>query len=77
MGPHRAVTLIKEHKTIENVVKHIDTKKHPIPENWPYQEARKLFKEPLVLDPETVELKWPEPDEEGIVNFLVKEKNFK
>jgi hypothetical protein len=37
--------------------------RYQIPEDWPYQEARRLFKEPNVtLD--IPELKWTAPDEE-------------
>lgn len=36
-----------------------------IPEPWPYQEARRLFKEPLVTAIEELpEFKWNIPDEE-------------
>ncbi|KAJ3325960.1 Elongation of fatty acids protein 2 [Boothiomyces sp. JEL0866] len=76
IGPHRAVQLMKEHRSIEKILKTLDSKKYPVPENWPYQEARKLFKDPEVTDPTTVELKWKAPDEEGIVSFLVNEKQF-
>lgn len=44
--------------------------RYQIPENWPYQEARRLFKEPLVcVDDEQLELKWTSPDEE--VRFIL------
>ncbi|KAJ3088339.1 Elongation of fatty acids protein 2 [Quaeritorhiza haematococci] len=76
IGPKSAVNLIKEHGTLEKVLASLDKKKYNVPENWPYQQARELFKNPDVLDPETVDLKWGEPDEEGIVAFLVGEKNF-
>jgi flap endonuclease-1 len=56
IGPHRAVQLIKEHKNIESIIKNIDSKKHPTPDNWPYAEARKLFKNPDVTDPKTIEV---------------------
>lgn len=40
-----------------------------IPDDWPYQEARRLFKEPLVCtDEEQLEIKWTAPDEE-VINF--------
>eukprot|EP00842_Homolaphlyctis_polyrhiza_P004933 jgi/Hompol1/5440/HPOL_001934-RA len=76
IGPHRAVQLIKEHRNLENILSALAKKKHTLPENWPYQEARELFRNPDVLDPESVDLVWEQPDEEGIVNFLVKEKSF-
>ena len=37
--------------------------RYQIPEDWPYQEARRLFKEPVVSN-EAEELKWTPPDEE-------------
>lgn len=51
--------------------------KHPAPENWLYKEARALFLEPEVVDCSTAELKWNEPDEDGLVQFMCDEKQFK
>jgi len=76
IGPKRAIDLIKEYKTIEEIVKHIDTKKYILPEEWPYQEARELFKNPEVKKDEDVELKWEAPSEEELIKFLVEEKGF-
>lgn len=76
IGPKRAVELIKQHKSIEKIVQQIDTKKYSLPENWLHREAQQLFLEPEVVDPEAVELKWSEPNEEGLVSFLCGEKQF-
>ncbi|KXS20171.1 PIN domain-like protein [Gonapodya prolifera JEL478] len=76
IGPAKAYELVKKHGTIEEVLKHIDTKKYAVPADWPFAEARRLFKTPDVTDPESVELKWEDPDEDGIVEFLVKDKGF-
>ncbi|KAJ3018868.1 Elongation of fatty acids protein 2 [Thoreauomyces humboldtii] len=76
IGPHRALTLIKEHGSLEKVLEKLDSVKYPVAATWEYKEARKLFKEPDVIDPETIDLKWEDPDEEGIVQFMVREKNF-
>uniref|UniRef100_A0A8D0B1V0 Flap endonuclease 1 n=1 Tax=Salvator merianae TaxID=96440 RepID=A0A8D0B1V0_SALMN len=76
IGPKRAVELIKQHKSIEKIVQHLDSKKYSVPENWLHKEAQQLFLEPSVIDPDTVELKWAEPDEEGLVSFLCGEKQF-
>jgi flap endonuclease-1 len=56
IGPHKALSLIKEHKTLEKIIQVIDKKKYPVPEDWPYQEARELFKNPDVTDPETIDV---------------------
>lgn len=79
IGPVTALKLIKEHKTIENVIKSIEENpksKYKVPENWPYKEARELFLHPDVMKGEDVELKWSEPDVDGLVQFMVKENGF-
>jgi len=76
VGPKNALKLVQEHKNIENIIKNVDKKKHVVPENWLYQEARRLFKDPEVEDGENIEIKWEKPDEEGLVEFMCKEKNF-
>lgn len=76
IGPKRAIELIKQHKTIENVIKNIDSKKYEIPDNWMYQEARRLFQNPEVGNPDEINLKWTEPDEEGLIKYMVEEKQF-
>lgn len=40
----RALSLIKKHGSIEGVLAALDSKKYQIPEPFPYQEARRLFK---------------------------------
>ncbi|XP_071346648.1 probable flap endonuclease 1 homolog [Trachinotus anak] len=75
LGPKRALTLIQEHRTIENVVLHIKRKTHPVPHFWKYKEARNLFlDEPQIVTPE---LNWTEPDEEALVRFLCHDKHVK
>ncbi|CAF0756094.1 unnamed protein product [Brachionus calyciflorus] len=76
IGPKRAVELIREHKSIENAIEKLDKNKYPIPENWMFKEARELFIKPDVIDPETIDLKWSEPDEEGIIQYMCNEKGF-
>ncbi|KXL45817.1 hypothetical protein M433DRAFT_134429 [Acidomyces richmondensis BFW] len=79
IGPKVALNLIREHKTLENVVEHIKKSgKFTLPDDWPYQDARLLFLEPDVRradDPEC-DFKWESPDIDGLVKFLVEEKGF-
>jgi flap endonuclease-1 len=81
VGPQTALNLIREHKTLEKVVEHMQNdpkKKYVIPEDWPYQDARELFLTPDVRsadDPEC-DFKWEAPDIEGLVTFLVTDKGF-
>lgn len=109
IGPKRAIDLIKQYRNIETIIENLDKKKYSIPENWPFKEARRLFMEPEVADPETLDvnnffslfcvispmlfclhclclhckfsshifqLKWTEPNEEGLIKYLCGDKNF-
>jgi len=76
IGPKRAVELIKSHGSIEEILKKIDGKKYTIPEDWAFKEARQLFKEPEVANPEEIDLKWTEPDEDALVKFMCEDNGF-
>jgi len=76
IGQKRALDLIKQYRNIETILKHIDRKKYGVPDEWTYEQARELFKEPDVLKGDAVDLKWTEPDEEGLVTYMATEKGF-
>ncbi|KAI8100357.1 hypothetical protein M9435_006841 [Picochlorum sp. BPE23] len=77
IGPVRALQLIRKHKCIERILEELDPNKYKIPQDFPYKEARELFKSPDVLKQSDIPpLKWRTPDEEGLMEFLVKEKHF-
>mmetsp|Transcript_13396 Transcript_13396/g.26698 ORF Transcript_13396/g.26698 Transcript_13396/m.26698 type:complete len:385 (-) Transcript_13396:204-1358(-) len=77
IGPVRALQLIRKHKCIERILEELDPTKYKIPQDFPYKEARELFKSPDVLKQSDIPpLKWRTPDEEGLMEFLVKEKHF-
>ena len=76
IGPVKALKLVQEHKSIEGILKVLDKTKYPLPEPFPFEEARQLFVTPEVADPETTELKWSDPDVEGLKKFLIDDKQF-
>ncbi len=79
VGSITALKLIKEHGSIEAVLAHLKESgsKHTPPEEFPFEAARELFLKPEVVDCAALpEFKWTPPDEAGLVQFLVKEKNF-
>ncbi|KAI5631761.1 XPG i-region domain-containing protein [Phthorimaea operculella] len=76
IGPKRAIDLVRQHRSIEEILKNIDTNKYPPPENWDFEQARRLFLEPEVDDASKIELKWSDPDEEGLVKFLCGDRQF-
>ncbi|WJX58542.1 Elongation of fatty acids protein 2, variant 2 [Trifolium repens] len=77
IGGLTALKLIRQHGSIENILENLSKERYQIPDDWPYQEARRLFKEPDVsTDDEVLNLKWSPPDEEGLITFLVNENGF-
>jgi flap endonuclease-1 len=70
LGPKTALKLIKEHGTLENALPHIKNAEFP----HPPQSIREIFLHPEVRD--DYKLEWTEPDAEGIVDFLVRQKDF-
>ncbi|KIM77942.1 hypothetical protein PILCRDRAFT_824937 [Piloderma croceum F 1598] len=47
-----------------------------VPEEWPWEEAKKVFEHPDVTPAAELELEWKHPDVDGLVQFLVTEKGF-
>ncbi|KAF8206535.1 PIN domain-like protein [Mycena galopus ATCC 62051] len=47
-----------------------------VPEEWPWEDAKKVFEKPDVTPADEVELEWTNPDVDGLVQFLVTEKGF-
>jgi flap endonuclease-1 len=70
LGPKTALKLIKQHGTLENSLPHIKNAELP----HPPESIREIFLRPNVRNDYVLE--WKEPDVEGIVNFLVREKDF-
>jgi flap endonuclease-1 len=70
LGPKTALKLIKQHGTLENALPHIKNAEFP----HPPEQIRKIFLKPEVSD--DYKLEWKEPDAEGIVDFLVRQKDF-
>jgi flap endonuclease-1 len=76
VGPKRALEFIKKYGSIEKIISSLDKDKFQIPENFPYEEIRAYFKNPEVTPPEECDLTFSDPDEEGLIQFLCKEKGF-
>ncbi|XP_028673296.2 probable flap endonuclease 1 homolog [Erpetoichthys calabaricus] len=77
LGPKKALTLIQQHKSIEDVLLNINREVHPVPVSWKYHEARRIFLNPDVATAKQQTLNWKEPDEEGLVKFLAHENYVK
>eukprot|EP00758_Cryptobia_borreli_P016698 Tbor_TRINITY_DN6128_c1_g7::TRINITY_DN6128_c1_g7_i1::g.22710::m.22710/K04799/FEN1, RAD2; flap endonuclease-1 len=76
IGPVKAWDGIIKHKSIEEFVKTLDQDKYRVPKDWNFAEARGLFLNPDVLPASMFDLKFKEPDSEGLHKFLVEEKLF-
>jgi len=68
IGPKTALKLIKEHKNLENVLKNINK------EIRDYDEVRRIFLEPKVIDNYRIE--WKSMDEDAVKNFLCETHDF-
>jgi flap endonuclease-1 len=70
LGPKTALKLIREHGTLENALPHIKNAEFP----HPPEKIREIFLHPKVRSDYTLE--WKEPNVDGIVDFLCREKDF-
>jgi flap endonuclease-1 len=70
LGPKTALKLIQKHGSLEKAVPHIKNAEFP----HPPEQIREIFLHPDVTG--NYKLEWKDPDAEGIVNFLVREKDF-
>lgn len=76
IGPQKAWEGLQKHHSIEGIIANLDQTKHKVPEDFLYAEARQLFLKPDITPGEDVDIQFTEPDEEGLLKFLVEEKLF-
>ena len=70
LGPKTALKLVKEHGTLENALPHLKNAEFPAEP----RRIREIFLNPPITNNYRVE--WKEPDLEGIVNFICRERDF-
>jgi flap endonuclease-1 len=70
LGPKTALKLIKQYGTLENALPNIKKPSFPVEPNC----IREVFLHPQVTDNYTLE--WKEPNAEGVVDFLCRQKEF-
>jgi flap endonuclease-1 len=70
LGPKTALKLIQKHGTLENALPHIKGAEFP----HPPEQIREIFLHPKVTSDYMIT--WKEPNMDGIVDFLVREKDF-
>ena len=70
LGPKTALKLIKQYGTLEESLQHIKNIEFP----HPPLEIREIFLHPDVTD--NFKLDWRSPNVDGVVDFLVREKDF-
>jgi len=76
IGPKRALEFIKKFGSIEKILDNLDSEKYIVPDPFPYKEIRAYFTNPETIPAEQCDLTFSEPDEEGLINFLCKDKGF-
>ena len=70
IGPKTALKLIKKHGSLEKLLPTLKEAEFPAEP----KRIREIFLKPKVTD--SYKLKWKEPDDEGIVDFLCRERDF-
>jgi len=70
IGPKTALSLVKQHGSLENALPHMKTAEFPVEP----QRIREIFLNPKITD--NYQLRWREPDIEGVVNFMCGERDF-
>jgi flap endonuclease-1 len=70
LGPKTALKLIKEYGSLEKAVVHVENAEFPAEP----QRIREIFLHPKVTD--SYKLEWREPDVEGVVDFIVRGRDF-
>jgi len=70
LGPKTALKLIKQYGTLENALPYLKDATFPVEPKC----IRDIFLHPQVIDNYT--LNWKEPDVDGIVDFLCRQKDF-
>lgn len=70
VGPKTAVKLIQQHGTLEKAASTLKHAEFPVEPN----RIREIFQHPKVTD--NYHLTWKEPNVEGVVNFLCRERDF-
>jgi flap endonuclease-1 len=70
LGPKTALKLIKEYGNIENAMQYLKNAEFPVEP----QRIREIFLHPKVTN--NYKIEWKEPDVEGIVNFICRERDF-
>jgi flap endonuclease-1 len=70
LGPKTALKLVKEHGSLESALPHLKNAEFPAEP----QRIREIFLKPRTIDSYRIE--WREPDVEGVVTFICKERDF-
>jgi len=70
LGPKTALKLVKEHGSLEKALPHLKDAKFPAEP----QRIREIFLHPKVTN--NYKIEWKEPDVEGVVNFICRERDF-
>jgi len=70
MGPKTALKLIKQYGSLEKLLPTLKEAEFPVDP----QRIREIFLNPTVTD--NYKLTWKDPDIEGVVNFLCRERDF-
>jgi flap endonuclease-1 len=70
LGPKTALKLVKEHGNLDKALPYVKNAEFPVEP----RRIREIFLNPQVID--NYKIEWMEPDMEGVVNFICRERDF-
>jgi len=70
LGPKTALKLIKEHGNLDKALPYLKNVEFPVE----HQKIKEIFLNPKVTN--NYKIEWKEPDMEGVVNFICRERDF-
>ena len=79
LNKKNALQIIKENGGLEQLVNKIKQGEmnYKLPSNYPYKEIKKYFKNPNVLNPDEINLRWGKIDKKEVIKYMCKNNGFK
>lgn len=77
VGVVKALNLIRKHGDLEKIVETLRKEKgFVVPDEYPVESLRDMFRKPLVTDAKEITIKWEKPKDDELKKFLVEDNQF-
>lgn len=77
VGVVKALNLVRKHGDLEKIVETLRKEKgFVVPDEYPVESLRDMFRKPLVTDAKEITIKWEKPKDDELKKFLVEDNQF-